>query len=191
MWDHLEGKKYNIIYADPPWTYRDKALAGNRGACCKYPTMTLEEIKALPVQDLAADDCALFMWGTWPKIGEALVVIEAWGFEYKTNAFTWIKTNKKDQKSLFWGMGGWTRANSEFCLLATKGHPKRLSAGVHSVIMSPIRAHSEKPQEVRDRIVQLLGDVPRVELFARQAVEGWDRWGLEAPPSTEEIDFDL
>lgn len=148
--------KYSVIYADPPWSYRDKALAGNRGAECKYPVMSLEDICKLPVKELAADDCVLFLWVTMPKLDEAFDVIKAWGFEYKTCAFTWVKQNKKSD-SLFWGMGRWTRANAEVCLLATRGKPKRADAGVHSVIISHIEEHSKKPAETRDRINKLLG----------------------------------
>ena len=172
------NKKYSIIYADPPWSYRDKAVSGNRGAGCKYETQGIDLIASLPVGSISASDCALFMWVTMPKLNECFDVISGWGFEYKTCAFTWVKKNKKSD-SWFWGMGRWTRANAEICLLATKGKPKRLDAGVHSVIDSPIRAHSQKPDETRERIVRLLGDVPRIELFARQRHEGWDAWGNE------------
>lgn len=171
-------KKYNIIYADPPWSYKDKALAGNRGACCKYDVMTIEDIENLPIKDISDSDCILFMWVTMPKLNECFEVIKKWGFEYKTCAFTWIKQNKKSN-SLFWGMGRWTRANAELCLIATKGKPKRQSAKVHSVIMSKIREHSRKPDETRDRIVELCGNIPRIELFARQYADGWDCWGNE------------
>lgn len=171
-------KKYNIIYADPPWSYKDKALAGNRGACCKYDVMNIDDIKNLPIKNIMNDDCILFMWVTMPKLNECFDVIKAWGFEYKTVGFVWIKKNKKSD-SLFWGMGRWTRANAEVCLIATKGKPKRESAKVHSVIMSKIREHSRKPDETRDRIIELCGDLPRIELFARQEVEGWDCWGNE------------
>lgn len=171
-------KKYNIIYADPPWSYKDKALAGNRGACCKYDVMTIEDIENLPIKDISASDCILFMWVTMPFLKDCFDVIKSWGFKYKTCAFTWIKQNKKSN-SLFWGMGSWTRANAELCLIATKGKPKRQSAKVHSVIMSKIREHSRKPDETRDRIVELCGDIPRIELFARQSVNGWDCWGNE------------
>lgn len=109
---------------------------------------------------------------------EAFKVIRAWGFEYKTVAFAWAKQNKKAD-SLFWGMGYWTRANVELCLLATKGHLKRVSSKVHQVIMSHIEEHSKKPAETRDRIVELMGDLPRIELFARQKTSGWDVWGNE------------
>lgn len=171
-------KKYNIIYADPPWSYKDKALKGNRGACCKYDVMKIEDICKLPIDRISDKDCILFMWVTMPKLNECFEVIKSWGFEYKTCAFSWIKKNKKSD-SLFWGMGRWTRANAELCLLATKGAPKRKSAKVHSVIISKIREHSRKPDETRDRIVELCGDIPRIELFARQQVEGWDCWGNE------------
>lgn len=175
---HLPDKKYQIIYADPPWSYRDKALAGNRGACCKYPTQSMQWIEDLPVVDIADDDCCLFLWVTMPKLNECWELIKKWGFEYKTCAFTWVKRNKKTP-SWFWGMGRWTRANAELCLLATRGHPKRLSAAVSSVIDTPIERHSQKPAVVRGRIVELCGDLPRIELFAREKVSGWDCWGNE------------
>lgn len=172
-------KKYSVIYADPPWRYKVYSKKGlGRSAESHYPTMSLEDIKALPIGELAAKDCALFMWITFPCMQEAFQVLEAWGFEYKTTAFVWIKQNRVSD-SLFWGMGYWTRANAELCILATKGHPKRASPGVHQVIMSHIEEHSKKPEEARNRIVQLMGDVPRIELFARQSPEGWDVWGNE------------
>ena len=138
--------------------------------------MSIEEIKALPVGDLAAKDCALFLWITFPCLFEALEVLESWGFSYKTVAFVWIKQNRKND-NLFTGMGYWTRANAEICILATKGHPKRVSASVHQVIISHIEEHSKKPQEARDRIVKLMGNVPKIELFARNTTPGWDVWG--------------
>ena len=171
-------KKYQIIYADPPWSYKDKALAGKRGACCKYPTQSAEWLNNLPVQTITDKDCALFLWVTMPKLNECFDLINAWGFTYKTAAFTWVKKNRVAD-SWFCGMGRWTRANAELCLLATKGHPKRISAGVHSVITSPIEKHSQKPQEARDRIIALMGDIPRIELFARTKAQGWDVWGNE------------
>lgn len=179
-------RKYQIIYADPPWTYRDKALAGNRGAGCKYPIMSLEDIKNLNVAGGGRIDenCLLFIWVTMPKLDECFEVIKAWGFEYKTVAFTWVKRNKK-APSWFWGMGRWTRANAELCLLATRGKPKRISAAVSSIIDTPIEGHSKKPDIVRDRIIQLVGDLPRLELFARQKTEGWDVWGNEVKNNLE------
>lgn len=136
-------KKYNIIYADPPWSYRTYSKKGQgRSAESHYPTMRLEDIMALPVSELAAKDCTLFMWVTFPCLQEAFQVLEAWGFTYKTVAFVWVKQNRISD-SLFWGMGYWTRANAELCILATKGHPKRAHTGVHQVIMSHIEQHSK------------------------------------------------
>lgn len=177
----METKKYNVIYADPPWAYRVWSKKGQgRSAESHYQTMSIDDIKALPVGKLADKNCALFMWITFPLLKEAWDVLEAWGFTYKSVAFVWVKQNKKSP-SLFWGMGYWTRANAEICVIATKGSPKRLSAGVHQVVLSPVEEHSKKPDEVRERIVQLMGDVPRIELFARQNADGWDSWGNEVP----------
>ena len=117
--------------------------------------MSIQDIKKLPVADLADEDCVLFMWVTMPMLEEAFDLMRAWGFNYKTCAFTWVKQNKKAD-SLFWGMGNWTRANAELCLLGIKGKPKRADAGVHSVILSHIEEHSKKPAETRDHIVKLL-----------------------------------
>lgn len=175
----LPDNQFQVIYADPPWEYNDKANAGKRGASHKYDCMSLEEIKAMPVQDIAAPDCALFMWWVPPMPFEALSVVEAWGFTLKNmKGFTWVKVNPKTNKAAF-GMGHWTRSNSEDCLLAVRGKPKRVNAGVSQLVMAPREAHSKKPDEVRNRIVTLMGDVPRVELFARQEHEGWEAWGDE------------
>lgn len=172
------NKTYNIIYADPPWSYKDKALAGQRGACCKYPVMTQADIIRLPVQSITAKNAILFLWVTMPKLNEVWDVIAGWGFTYKTAAFVWVKHYAKSGK-IFWGMGRWTRANAEICLLATKGKPKRISAGVNQIIMEPFIKHSRKPGIVRDKIIELCGDLPRVELFAREKTPGWDVWGNE------------
>lgn len=164
--------KYDVLYADPPWTYRDKCKSGNRGVEFKYPTMTIEDIKSLPVKEIASDNSALFLWVTWPLLKEGIDTLESWGLDYKTIAFNWIKMNKKSPTP-FWGMGNWTRSNSEPCLLGVRGKPKRASASVHSVILSPIQKHSKKPDEARDRIVELMGDAKRIELFARELYPGW------------------
>ena len=140
--------------------------------------MPLDEISALPVADLAADDCILFMWTTFPKMYEAMDVMQAWGFRYRTVAFVWVKRTKTDN-DWFMGCGYWTRSNAEICLLATKGKPHRFSKAVHQLIISPVEEHSKKPAETRDRIVELAGDLPRIELFARQKAKGWDVWGNE------------
>jgi N6-adenosine-specific RNA methylase IME4 len=174
----LPNKKYQIIYADPPWSYRDKASAGNRGASFKYDVQDHKWICGLPVENISDDNCVLFLWITMPQLPNVFEVIKEWGFVFKTCAFTWVKRNKL-QPSWFMGMGNWTRANSELCLLATKGKPKRASAAVHSVIDTPVERHSKKPDVVKDRIVQLCGDLPRIELFARQRTQGWDSWGNE------------
>ena len=174
-----DKKKYEVIYADPPWRFRVHSEKGKgRNAERHYPTMELEDICELPVADIAAEDCALFMWVTFPNLREAFDVVDAWGFTYKTVAFVWVKQNKKSN-SLFMGLGYWTRSNVEMCIIATKGYPKRIGRDVHQVIISHIEEHSKKPVETRDRIVDLMGDVPRVELFARQKTPGWDIWGNE------------
>ena len=176
MVNPFPAKKYAVIYADPPWSYRNK---GTRAAADKhYATMSLEEIKALPVADIAAVDCVLFLWATFPMLPEALETIKAWGFAYKTAAFVWAKQNRRSP-GWFWGLGNWTRSNAEICLLAVKGRPQRASAAVHSLIDAPVGKHSAKPKEARERIVELMGDVPRIELFARERVDGWDSWGDE------------
>lgn len=170
---------YNIVYADPPWEYDDKALAGNRGAGCKYTLMNIEDIKNIKVDEMTDKDAILFLWVTYPKLQEGLDVIKAWGFEYKTVAFTWIKTNSNG--TFFMGMGGWTRANAEICLLATKGSPKRLDAGISQIIKTVYNGnHSQKPDIIRQKIIQLIGDLPRIELFARTKVHGWDVWGNDS-----------
>ena len=169
-------KKYEIIYADPPWHDKQKSLSG--AAEKHYTTMSLQEICGLPVSELSHDNSVLFLWATFPMLKEALEVIEAWGFKYKTVGFVWIKENRKNG-GWFLGLGFWTRGNAEICLLATKGKPKRIHAGVRQLVTAPVSEHSRKPDEVRKRIVELMGDVPRLELFARQKVYGWDVWGNE------------
>ena len=172
----MPKEKFSIIYADPPWRYEQKNRQGS--AELHYPTMSIEEICSLPVADLAAKDSVLFLWATFPQLPEALKVIKAWGFSYRSVAFVWIKRNRRSY-SWFYGLGYWTRGNAEICLLAIKGHPKRKSAGVHQLIVSPIERHSKKPDEARQKIVELMGDIPRVELFAREKKPGWDVWGNE------------
>ena len=170
-------KKYNIIYADPPYHFKhwnDETVTRK----VPYDVMSKEEIYNLPVQDICEKDCILFLWVTFPKLLDGLETMKQWGFIYKTVGFNWIKKNKKAD-SFFWGLGYWTRSNSELCLIGTKGKPKRKSMGVHQIVYEPIREHSRKPDCVRDRIVELCGDLPRIELFARQRVKGWDSWGDE------------
>lgn len=177
-------KKYKIIYADPPWSYKVWSKKGQgRSAESHYKTMNKEDIQNLNIQSISEDDCVLFLWVTFPCLEEGLELIKKWGFKYKTCAFTWIKKNKKATTTNFWGMGYWTRANPELCLLATKGNIVRINKSVHSVIESPIEAHSKKPDETRKRIIQLMGDLPRVELFAREQKDGFDVFGNEVKNS--------
>ena len=173
-------KKYNIIYADPPWSYKawtgkgkDKKTAENH-----YPCMKRENIQNLPIPQISAEHCVLLLWVTFPCLEEGLELIPKWGFTYKTCGFVWVKKNKISD-SWFWGLGHWTRANAEICLLATKGTPKRASKSVHQICEARIREHSRKPDEIRNKIVELCGDLPRIELFARQKIDGWDCWGNE------------
>ena len=145
--------------------------------------MSIDELCALPVETLAEKDCLLFLWATFPQLPEALRLIRAWGFTFKTVAFVWLKLNKKSP-TWFYGLGYWTRGNVEICLLAKRGKPKRRSAGVHQFIIPPVEEHSKKPDVTRDKIIELAGDLPRVELFARQKAPGWDVLG-------NEVDSDL
>lgn len=174
-----ESGRYGIVYADPPWhcgMERGSGVAGDH-----HPAMSVEEICALPVADLAAGDSALFLWAAFPQLDEAFRVIDAWGFRYKAPAFLWLKQGRKAD-SWSYGMGFWTRSNAEVCLLATRGRPKRQCAGIHPSVIAHTGQHGRKPDEVRDRIVRLMGDRPRVELFAGQQTPGWDVWGDEADP---------
>ena len=176
--------KYNIIYADPPWEYKRR---GGKTRCLgmakqHYNTMSTDDICKLPIKDIKTDDAICFLWATFPNITEAIKVMQAWGFIYKTAAFVWVKKNKKSGTN-FWGMGAYTRANAEVCLLGisekTKPVKQVISNAVHQIIESPHEGHSKKPDIVREKIIELLGDLPRLELFARQKTEGWDVWGNE------------
>ncbi len=175
-------KKYNIIYADPPWSYRDKRKGHkiSGGATNHYETMNIDEIKNIPIQNIADDNCMLFMWVTFPNLQEGLDTIKAWGFKYKTLRIQLDKNQQKNGKPFF-GIGYYTKSNCEICLIGVKGKPIKESNSVSSVVISQREQHSKKPDEIRDKIVELCGDIPRIELFARQAVDGWDCWGLEAP----------
>lgn len=175
-------KKYNIIYADPPWRYNDRKC---NGACENhYSTMKIEDICKLPIKNIAADDCVLFLWTTYPMLQEAMLLIDSWGFKYKTIGFQWIKQNKSGN-GFFFGLGRWTRGNTEPCLIAVKGKPKRMANNISQLVFSPIGAHSQKPEIVKENIVKLMGDLPRIELFARQKTEGWDVWGNEVESDIE------
>lgn len=185
---------YGIIYLDPAWRYRDSTC---RGAAEQHytadngtgrSTMNDAELCALPVGEIAARDCALFMWGTWPKDREKYLLLDAWGFEFKTLAFIWHKYRNNSCRP-FYGNGRWTRANSEPVWLATRGKPKRIDKGVDQLIetigddddcllQAGVMEHSAKPDEVAQRILRLMGSqVPAIDLFARKRTEGFDAWG--------------
>jgi len=190
----LGAKKYNIIYADPPWNFNfHKRNLSQEALLNLYPTMKADEILNLPVGDIADSNCALFLWVMNSEIPLALNCIERWGFAYKTVAFVWVKTTASG--GYHFGGGNWTRSGSELCLLATKGKVKRVSASVSEIIDSLIGKHSKKPDIVRDKIVELCGDLPRVELFARgtkdrdlfgyNKFDGWDLFGNQVENSID------
>jgi len=171
-------KKYQIIYADPPWRFNFKNRKGlSTGAKeTLYETMKPQDILALPIQNIADNNCVLFLWVMDSQIQLGLDVIRSWGFTYKTVAFTWVKLAKV---KYHFGGGNWTRSNPEQCLLATKGNIKRASASVRQLVVEPRREHSRKPDRIRNDIIELIGDLSRIELFARQQTPGWDVWGNE------------
>jgi len=171
----LPPGKYNIIYADPPWKYY---AGGYKNQEQHYDSLTVEELKQMPMDDLAADNCILFLWVTFPILDEVFDLIKWWGFEYSTVGFVWVKQKKKGG-GFFFGLGNWTRSNAELCLIATKGSIERKDASISQIIYTPVGKHSQKPSIVRENIVKLAGDLPRIELFARQKSEGWDVWGNE------------
>lgn len=195
MFEGLPRKHFGVIVADPPWRYAtwNKATAVKRrsgkgtnvSAQTHYNTMPTRDICRLPVWELAADHCCLFLWTSWPQLQDALKVIDAWGFEFKTCAFDWTKANatqadmfREEMKGAI-GMGFWTRANTEPMLLATKGKPKRQHADVRMAIIEPRREHSRKPDRVHGDIERLVAG-PYLELFGRQQRQGWTVWGNQA-----------
>lgn len=181
--------RYRVIYADPPWRFVDRS--GSGVAEKHYATMSLDEIAALPVAEWVAQDAALFLWVIQPLLPEALDLIRAWGFNFKTVAFAWVKISG-GQHRLFYaaedvrlGLGYHTRAGMEQCWLATRGRGyDRLSRGEAQVVFSPLREHSRKPDEIAESIVRLTGDVSRLEMFARTRRRGWDAWGNEVDKFT-------
>ncbi len=188
IFDGLPRGSAGVILADPAWHFKrysekHSELSVGRAPQDHYDTMSLDEMKAMPVAELCAPDCALFMWSTWPHLPQAMELITAWGFTYKTCAFDWMKADVStidlfpDPKDADMKMGYWTRSNSEPCLLATRGKPKRIDAGVRMGIIEPARQHSRKPDVVHDRIDRLMGDVPKIELFGRTRRRGWIGWG--------------
>lgn len=169
---------YSVVYADPCWQYSDRMSGHSFGLERHYATMTLADIKRLPVGDVAAKDSACLMWVTNPMLPDGLAVMKAWGFKYVTVAFVWVKQTSTGKNAV--NLGRWTMGGCEICLLGRRGKVQRVSRNVRQVVHSVRGRHSEKPPEVRARIETLFGDVPRIELFARGASEGWDQWGNQA-----------
>lgn len=175
--DGLRLFGYDIIYADPPWPFENYSTKReSRNPNNHYDTMSIEQIAALPVGHLASRDCALLLWAVDPLLPQAFEVMRAWGFDYKTVAFTWAKRTKLDT-GWHMGTGYHTRANPETCLLGLTGSLQRRSAAVRQLVVEPIREHSRKPDRIADDIVRIYGDRPRVELFARTKRPGWEAWG--------------
>lgn len=177
-------KKYQIIYADPPWSYNDKMSGHSFSLDHEYQTQSKDWIKSLPVQSICDKDCVLFLWVVSPLLDEGLETMKAWGFEYVTLAFCWVKETALGMQVK--NLGRWTMGGVELVLLGRKGKPKRIKNNVIQTVFEIRTGHSKKPSEVRHRIVDLMGDIPRIELFARQKTEGWDAWGNEV-----ESDIDL
>jgi N6-adenosine-specific RNA methylase IME4 len=182
-------QKYKVIYADPPWHYNDFRDCPSMGGGVEghYNSMKTEDICNLPIKDLADENCLLFLWVTFPCLKDGFKVMESWGFKYSSIGFNWVKLNSDGTP--FFGIGYYTKSNSELCLIGLKGKASELvvSDKVSSVILSKRREHSRKPDEARKRIIELCGDIPRIELFARERFEGWDVWGNEIPTSTQHI----
>jgi site-specific DNA-methyltransferase (adenine-specific) len=177
----MEKEKYNIIYVDPPWRYTENW--GNGAVKHHYDTMSFDELKDLKVNDLANENCHLYLWVTNPFIQEGLELIKAWGFEYK-QIITWVKT--KNGKAMM-GLGYYFRVCTEHCIFAVKGKLPRLDKSIKNIIFSPQTKHSAKPPEFRKIIIKHSGDLPRIELFAREKIEGWDAWGNEVPNETQRL----
>ena len=173
-------KKYQIIYADPPWQFNNKNTGGglNSGSANKYDVMKIKDICALPINKITDTNCILFMWWVGAMPEEAIQVYKAWGFQIKNmNGHVWVKLTKTGKK--YFGMGFWTRAGSESLLIATKGKIRPIVHNIRAVQEHINEGHSKKPNTFRELIVELMGDLPRIELFAREKTEGWDVWGNE------------
>lgn len=197
---------YTVLLCDAPWSYADKARAGERGAEYKYPCMSMDDLGRMRgyIDEIVAPDSVLFMWATAPMLPNAFILMDWWGYKYKTIAFTWIKTNKNGINHCmdignplmlatyitahgdmftygdFMGMGHHTRSNAEFVLLGIRGKGlKRVDASVRSTVISPIREHSRKPDEVKERIKLLYGEQRRLELFSREPFPGFNQHGNE------------
>lgn len=181
-------EKYEIIYADPPWSYYNDMTVTPDCTTVKgmrrppYPVMSIKDICSLDVKDIAADNAILFIWTTDYHLGRCInEVIPAWGFQYVTIGFVWAKKNKQGKQVSF--MGAYTKKSGcELCLIATRGkdaHKLVINHKINSFIEYPRQEHSKKPDIIRDAIIQLCGDRKRIELFSRCKTEGWDIWGNE------------
>lgn len=196
IFSDLQRGHFKAILADPPWHFKARTALqtenfnSRRDAEKHYAVMGLDQIKAMPVKDLAAKDAHLFIWTTGPCLQQTFEVIEAWGFRYSAVAFTWVKLKRSFdalqlrvlptlESDLHVGLGLTTRKNAEFCLLARRGNARREAKNVREIILSPVREHSRKPDEVYSR-VQRYCTGPYLELFGRQSRPGWDVWGNEA-----------
>jgi N6-adenosine-specific RNA methylase IME4 len=180
MFEPLPAGPFGCILADPPWafkTWSGKHATPHRTANDHYTTRPAETLAEIRVRDVANKDCVLLMWTVDSHIEEAIQLGKAWGFKFKTRAFTWRKLTKDGSRARI-SMGYWTRKQTEICLLFTRGSPKRLSKGVREIIDAQIREHSRKPDEQYERIEALVGG-PYLELFARAPREGWTAWGNE------------
>jgi N6-adenosine-specific RNA methylase IME4 len=177
----MKNNKYQIIYADPPWSYSNFQGKGSYygDVSRHYKTMSREEIENLNVELLADNNCILFLWATFPNLPQAIRLIKVWGFEYKTVGFVWVKMKNDMSEVRGDGMGFYTLSNAEIVLIGVKGKFKRNRKDIKQIVLSPKWEHSKKPDEVRKRIVNLCGDLPRIELFAREKTNGWDSWGNE------------
>lgn len=191
--------KYKIIYADAPWRFKNWSIGelstrgerwARRNGRSPYPVMTTDDICQLPVREIADKDSLLYLWATGPKMIDAEQVCESWGFQIVTHfGFVWVKQNPSGIGWHF-GLGYYTHANVENVIIARRGQGvKRVDKGVSQLVFYPRGEHSAKPPTVANRIERLHGDVPRVELFARRDVVGWDRWGNEVncSPDTEPL----
>lgn len=176
MIENWPTKKYSIIYADPPWSYRDK-MNDRKSFQTPYKQQPNDWIFSLPVKQITNENSVLFCWITNPMLEHGINLFNAWGFKFKTVCFCWVKLTSKGNPVA--NLGRWTMGGMELCLLGTKGKPQRLQKNIKQVVFEKRGSHSTKPPIIRDKIVSLLGDLPRIELFARQRVDGWDAWGDE------------
>lgn len=186
----MEDKKYNVIYADPPWQFGSKSYQDSNREMLKleetqYQTMSIQQIKELPIKNITAGDCICFMWVTDAHLKEGIEVLESWGFKYKTIGFNWIKYYASGIECV--NFAPWTLKSWEICLIGIKGSMGKYkkSNNIQGLLKEIRTKHSEKPLEARKRIDLLFGDIPKLELFARQESEGWDVWGDEVKNSID------